>query len=56
MTADTVRVIAMPDVKERLALGALEPAPMSQQAFRKLIAEEVGRWAAVVKSAGIKPD
>ena len=46
----------MPDVKERLASGALEPAPMSQQAFRKLIADEVTRWAAVVKNAGVKPD
>ena len=44
------------DVKERLASGALEPAPMSQQVFRQLIAEEVTRWAAVVKNAGIKPE
>ena len=54
--AALLRVIAMPDVKERLASGALEPAPMSQQAFRKLIADEVTRWAAVVKNAGVKPD
>src|SRR5258706_2155275 len=54
--AALLRVIAMPDVKERLASGALEPAPMSQQAFRKLIAEELTRWAAVVRNAGIKPE
>jgi tripartite-type tricarboxylate transporter receptor subunit TctC len=54
--AALLRVIAMPDVKERLASGALEPAPMSQEAFRKLIAEELTRWAAVVKNAGIKPE
>jgi hypothetical protein len=29
---------------------------MSQAAFRKLIAEELTRWAAVVKNAGIKPE
>jgi tripartite-type tricarboxylate transporter receptor subunit TctC len=51
-----VQVIALPDVKEKLASGALEPAPMSQNAFRKLIAEELTRWSAVVKTAGIRPE
>lgn len=54
--AALLRVIAMPDVKERLVSGALEPAPMSQEAFRKLIAEELKRWAAVVRDAGIRPE
>jgi tripartite-type tricarboxylate transporter receptor subunit TctC len=54
--AALLKVIAMPDVKERLAAGALEPAPMSQAAFRKLIADELARWATVVNSAGIKPE
>ena len=54
--AALLRVIAQPDVKERLAAGALEPAPMSQEAFRKLVAEEVKRWAAVIRDAGIKPE
>src|SRR3954469_2291541 len=53
--AALLRVIAMPDVKERLTSGALEAAPMSQEAFRKLIAEEVTRWAAVVRDAHINP-
>jgi len=54
--AALMRIIAMPDVKERLAAGALEPAPMSQQTFRKLIADELTRWASVIKSAGINPE
>jgi tripartite-type tricarboxylate transporter receptor subunit TctC len=54
--AALLQVIAMPDVRERLASGALDPAPMSQQAFRKLIADELSRWAIVVKSAGIKSE
>jgi len=29
---------------------------MSQEAFRKLVAEEVTRWAAVVRDAHIKPE
>ena len=54
--AALLRVIAMPDVKERLTSGGLEPAPMSQEAFRELIAEEVTRWAAVVRDAHINPE
>ena len=54
--AALLQVIAMPDVRERLASGALDPAPMSRQAFRKLIADELARWAMVVKSAGIKSE
>ena len=54
--AALLQVIALPDVKERFTSGALEPAPLSQQAFRKLIAEELARWSGVVKSAGIKPE
>ena len=54
--AALLKVIALPDVKEKFASGALEPAPMSQAAFRKLIADELSRWSAVIKTAGIKPE
>jgi tripartite-type tricarboxylate transporter receptor subunit TctC len=54
--AALVKVIDMPDVKERFAQGALEAAPMSQAAFRKLVADELARWSAVVKTAGIKQE
>jgi len=36
--AAMVRIIGMPDVKERLASIGLDPAPMTQEAFRELIA------------------
>jgi tripartite-type tricarboxylate transporter receptor subunit TctC len=54
--AAILKVIALPDVKEKFTSGALEAAPMSQAAFRKLIADELARWSAVVKNAGIKPE
>ncbi len=54
--AALLQVIALPDVKEKFASGALEPAPMSQAVFRKLIADELARWSAVVRNAGIKPE
>lgn len=49
-----MRMIAMPDVKERLSQGGLEPAPMSQQDFRRMIAEDVKVWAEVIRTANLR--
>ena len=47
------RAIAAPDMRERLATAALEPAPNSPEEFRAMLAREIKRWAGVVKDAGI---
>jgi tripartite-type tricarboxylate transporter receptor subunit TctC len=48
------RAVAAPDMRERLAAIALEPAaPNTPEEFRKLIAEELQRWRKVMKQAGI---
>ena len=52
--AALMQMIAMPEVKERLSQGGLEPAPMSQQDFRRMIAEDVKVWAEVVRSANLQ--
>jgi len=51
-----VAVLALPDVKERLARVGLEPAESSADAFASHIRAEVLKWARVVSDAGIKPD
>jgi tripartite-type tricarboxylate transporter receptor subunit TctC len=43
-------------MRERLATAALEPAPNTPEQFRKLIAEELQRWARVMKEAGIRQE
>jgi tripartite-type tricarboxylate transporter receptor subunit TctC len=53
---ELMRAIAAPDTLQRLAAGALEPAPTTPAAFRKKIEGELKRWAAVVKDAGIKQE
>jgi tripartite-type tricarboxylate transporter receptor subunit TctC len=53
---ELMRAIAAPDTRERLAAGALEPAPTTPEQFRKKIEGELRRWAAVVKDAGIKQE
>jgi tripartite-type tricarboxylate transporter receptor subunit TctC len=51
-----MRAIAAPDTRERLASGALEPAPTTPEQFRKKVAGELKRWAAVVKDARIQQE
>lgn len=48
-------VIADPEVKTQLAGLGAEPMPMSPGEFGKFLAEEVKKWANVVKLAGLKP-
>jgi tripartite-type tricarboxylate transporter receptor subunit TctC len=53
---ELTRAIASPDMRERLAAGALEPAPNTPEEFRKMIANELQRWAQVIKDAGIRQE
>jgi tripartite-type tricarboxylate transporter receptor subunit TctC len=53
---ELTRAIASPDMRERLAAGALEPAPNTPEQFRKMIAGELQRWARVIKDAGIRQE
>jgi tripartite-type tricarboxylate transporter receptor subunit TctC len=53
---ELMRAIASPDMRERLAAGALEPAPNTPDEFRRMIANELTRWAAVIKEAGIRQE
>ncbi|HEX6004496.1 MAG TPA: tripartite tricarboxylate transporter substrate binding protein [Burkholderiales bacterium] len=50
------RAVSAPDMRERLASAALEPAPNTPEQFRKLIADELQRWKNVMRDAGIKPE
>ena len=54
--AELTRAIASPDMHERLAAGALEPAPNTPEQFRKMIENELQRWARVIKDAGIRQE
>jgi tripartite-type tricarboxylate transporter receptor subunit TctC len=53
---ELMRAIAAPDTRQRLAAGALEPAPTTPAEFRRKIEGELRRWAAVVRDAGIKQE
>jgi tripartite-type tricarboxylate transporter receptor subunit TctC len=52
--AETVKVLAMPEVKDRLEKLGAAPMPMGQQAFETFLDEETAAAAKLVKASGIK--
>ena len=54
ISADVAKVLAMPDVRERLAGLGAEPMVMTPADFRRLMRDEMDESAKVVKAAGIK--
>ena len=49
-------VLAMPDLRERLAVEALEPQAMSAEAFGAFIRADIARWTALAKARSIQLD
>ncbi|MFO1323093.1 MAG: tripartite tricarboxylate transporter substrate binding protein [Burkholderiales bacterium] len=54
INADVARMLATPDVKERLAALGAEPMVMTPAEFRKFMRDEIDDSAKVVKAANIK--
>jgi tripartite-type tricarboxylate transporter receptor subunit TctC len=53
---ETVKVLALPDVRAKLADLGLEGIGNSPDEFAALIKSETSKWAKVIKDSGIKPD
>jgi tripartite-type tricarboxylate transporter receptor subunit TctC len=53
--ADLLKVVAMPDVRQRLADQGVDVEPMNAEQFASFIKAETVKWAGVVKKAGITP-
>jgi tripartite-type tricarboxylate transporter receptor subunit TctC len=54
--AETVKALADPAVKERIAQQGAEPGGMAPEAFAAFIVEDTRRWAEAAKAAGVKPE
>jgi tripartite-type tricarboxylate transporter receptor subunit TctC len=55
LNAESIKVVNAPEVKTLLLRDGLEPVGDSPQEFAVLVKQEVSKWRAVVKAAGIKP-
>jgi len=54
--AEVSRILAAPDMRERLALQGAEAAPTTPEQFARFIAAEVPKYARIVKASGAKVD
>lgn len=53
---EVARVLALPDVKEKLATLGLDPNPGTPEALTAVMQSETAKWAKVVKESGAKLD
>ena len=54
LNAETNRVLAMQDVKDKLMAASIETAGGTPEEFSKFIRAELDKWGPVVKAAGVK--
>jgi tripartite-type tricarboxylate transporter receptor subunit TctC len=54
LNADIVRVLNMPDVRERLAAMGSTPVGGSPEQFADYVKREIERWGRVIRDSGIK--
>ena len=53
---EVVRIIALPEMKERLAAVGLEPVGDSPEEFSAQMKVEMEKWAKVIKAAKIRAE
>jgi tripartite-type tricarboxylate transporter receptor subunit TctC len=56
LNKEIVRVMALPDVREKLQSHTIEPTSSSPAAFDAFLRRDIEKWARVVSAAGIKPE
>lgn len=56
LNREVLRVLAMPDIRARLAKEAFDVPADTPDAFAAYIRADVPKWAAVIKASGVKPD
>jgi len=53
---EVVRVLKLPDVRDRFATLGVDPVGSTPEEFARVIAADIAKWTAVAKAANIKAD
>ena len=53
---EIVKILRMPDIKERLSAQGADPVASSQEEFGAFMKSETAKWARVIKEANIRAD
>ena len=53
LNAEIVKVLQVPDVRERLIAQGIDPVGNSPDEFAAYIKSEIGKWAKIIKSTGV---
>jgi tripartite-type tricarboxylate transporter receptor subunit TctC len=56
LSADIVKVLNDPEMREFLAKGGAEPVGSTPEAFAAFIKAETAKWGAAARAAGLKPE
>jgi tripartite-type tricarboxylate transporter receptor subunit TctC len=52
--AENIRVVKLPEIRERMQAIAVEPVGNTSKEFAKIVADDLARWNEVAKAANIK--
>jgi tripartite-type tricarboxylate transporter receptor subunit TctC len=55
LNAEVVRILGLPHIRERLTAEAIDVAPFDVAGFTAFIGEEITRWGAIARAAGLTP-
>ncbi len=56
LNREIVKILRMPDVRERLAAQGAEPAGNTPEEYAASLKADLARWAKVVKTANIRAE
>ena len=56
LAAETTRILALPDVRERMLAAGVEPVGGTPEQYAAFIGSEMVKWGKVAKAAGIQPE
>ncbi len=56
LNSEIIKILRLPDVRERLATQGAEPVGNSPEEYGALLKADIARWAKIVATAGIRAD